>query len=82
MAQESADYLVWSNEHRAWWGPNNCGYSTSLAFAGRYTRSDALAIAKGARNGWSPEGNPDEIAVPLADAEFCVPSPASLAGVK
>jgi hypothetical protein len=67
-------YVVWSNEHRAWWGPNHCGYTTHLARAGRYTRDDALSIAKSARNGWSPEGNPDEIALPLADAEFCLPS--------
>lgn len=72
--QLEPEYLVWSNEHGAWWGPNSCGYSTSIERAGRYPRSEALKIAKGARNGWSEYGLPDEIAVPLDDALFCVPA--------
>lgn len=69
------DYVIWSNERKLWWGPNSAGYRSSLALAGRYSRAEALELAKGARNGWTAEGNPDEIAVPLRDAEFCLPSP-------
>lgn len=36
------DWLVWSNEHRAWWAPGRCGYNTSDKGAGRYTLADAL----------------------------------------
>jgi hypothetical protein len=36
-------WLVWSNEHRAWWGPNNCGYYRVIDAAGRYTLEAALA---------------------------------------
>lgn len=39
-------YLIWSNEHRAWWGPNERGYVRSLALAGRYSRMIALAICR------------------------------------
>lgn len=71
---EGEDYVIWSNEHRCWWGPNSCGYAVELRSAGRYSRQEALDIAKGARNGWTDDGNPDEIAVPLRDAEFCLPT--------
>ena len=30
-------YLVWSNEHNAWWGPGETGYVRRVAEAGRYT---------------------------------------------
>jgi hypothetical protein len=34
-------YLIWSNEHRAWWGPDSLGYTTVLEKAGRYTKAEA-----------------------------------------
>jgi hypothetical protein len=39
-------YLVWSNEHRAWWRAGSYGYSTALPKAGRYTREEALEICR------------------------------------
>jgi hypothetical protein len=39
-------YLIWSNEHRAWWGPDHCGYSVGLQKAGRYTRDQAISISR------------------------------------
>lgn len=30
-------YVIWSFEHSAWWGPNKCGYTSDLASAGRYS---------------------------------------------
>lgn len=39
-------YLVWSNEHRAWWGPGEHGYVRELKRAGRYSRVQALAICR------------------------------------
>lgn len=62
-------YLVWSNEHRAWWGPNHCGYTRHIDRAGRYERSEALRIAGTRDGGWRlNKGNPDEIALPERDA--------------
>lgn len=42
----SEAYLIWSNEHRAWWGPDECGYVRRLGDAGRYSRADALIICR------------------------------------
>lgn len=65
-------YLIWSNYHRAWWRPNSGGYTTFLKCAGRYSREDALAICKSARDGWPLDGGPSEIPVVAADAEECL----------
>lgn len=61
-------YLIWSNEHRAWWAPNRCGYTTDVHAAGRYDRDEAISIASHARGGWERSRNPYEIAIPEADA--------------
>lgn len=39
----SACWLVWSNYHSAWWGPNERGYFTDIGSAGRYTYEAAVA---------------------------------------
>jgi hypothetical protein len=41
-------YLVWSNEHQAWWRGGHRGYTSSIEEAGRYERSDAEGIVAGA----------------------------------
>jgi hypothetical protein len=38
------EYLVWSFEHRRWWGPAGWGYTGDFAKAGRYTFEQALTI--------------------------------------
>lgn len=64
----SDQYLVWSNEHRAWWRPNSAGYTRDVRRAGRYTRQEAIDISGTARNGWTdPAKLPDEIAVNMND---------------
>ncbi len=35
------DWLVYSNEHQAWWRANACGYTTDILQAGRYTKEEA-----------------------------------------
>lgn len=60
--------LIWSNEHRAWWRPNSCGYTTHLAAAGRYSQAEAAAICRAARGGWKEGTPPPEIPVREADA--------------
>ena len=68
-ATESNKYLVWSNEHSAWWGRDRCGYTRIIANAGRYDRAEALSIAGTRDGGWDVrKGNPDEIAIPEQDA--------------
>lgn len=37
-------YVIWSFEHGAWWGPYECGYVWDLASAGRYSAVDAGRI--------------------------------------
>jgi hypothetical protein len=41
-------WVIWSEEHAAWWGPARWGYTESLAAAGRYSQEEALAIVKSA----------------------------------
>ena len=60
-------YLIWSNEHRAWWRPNSLGYTTYIQAAGRYPRDVAIKICKDARDGWRDGEPPTEIPVPEAD---------------
>jgi hypothetical protein len=38
------DYVIWSFEHAAWWGPRRMGYTEALAAAGRYTKAEADRI--------------------------------------
>jgi hypothetical protein len=61
-------YLVWSNEHRAWWKPEERGYTRKVSRAGRYSREVAFKIAATRGGGWPVDGNPYEIAIPERDA--------------
>lgn len=40
-------YLIWSNQHRAWWRADARGYTAHLDAAGRYSRDQALAHCRG-----------------------------------
>lgn len=35
-------HLIWSNHHKAWWGPNGNNYYKNIANAGRYALTDTL----------------------------------------
>lgn len=39
-AATEQEYLIWSNHHKAWWGPNGSGYRSNVNDAGRYTLAD------------------------------------------
>lgn len=69
-----SNYLVWSNEHSAWWGPNNAGYYSKIEAAGRYTREEALGICIGARGGRRFNENPSEVPVLCEDAALFWPN--------
>lgn len=57
-------YLIWSNEHRAWWKPNRYGYSTLTHEAGTYSKEEAEGIISRANIGQShTKGMPNEVMV-------------------
>ena len=68
----SEKYLIWSNEHRAWWRPDSKGYTVNMGGAGRYSRQEALRICALGRDGWGARTGPSEIPVAEADANECV----------
>ena len=46
-AQTDSDtYLIWSNEHGAWWRPNAAGYTMRIEEAGRYSREEAISHSR------------------------------------
>lgn len=63
-------YLVWSNEHGAWWRANSAGYTTLLNQAGRYGRDEAINICAFSRDGYTAREVPCEIPMRL-DAVVC-----------
>lgn len=54
-------WLIWSNEHRAWWAPRECGYVHRREDAGRYSLERAREICRQA-NAYLP-GTPNETMV-------------------
>jgi hypothetical protein len=46
-------WLVWSNEHRAWWAPGGSGYVRKSKDAGRYSFREASEICHAANHGQS-----------------------------
>lgn len=42
--EEKKGWLVWSNEHDAWWLANRNGYTTYLSQAGVFTYEEATTI--------------------------------------
>ena len=57
-------WVVWSEEHGAWWGPNELGYVKKLAKAGRYSEREAREIERRA-NQYLPAGvSFHEVAMP------------------
>lgn len=39
-----AKWLIWSNEHRAWWRAGGHGYTTKRSQAGVYSMEEAIDI--------------------------------------
>jgi hypothetical protein len=61
-------YLIWSNEHRAWWRPGHAGYTNRIEAAGRYSRVEALRICNNANYSWDENNNPYELPILETDA--------------
>lgn len=62
MEIDSIKWLIWSNEHHAWWRPNCQGYTQHKKDAGRYSWSDALDIIDTAN--YATEDDPYECLIP------------------
>lgn len=64
-------YVIWSNEHRAWWRPDQRCYTPNLRQAGAYSKMVAEWICQQADIGGhysSRYGEPPEIAIDLRSA--------------
>lgn len=45
-------FLLWSNKHGMWWGPERRGYTANIDEAGRYTETAAVnAVVQSAYHG-------------------------------
>ena len=44
MMHSERTFLIWSIEHRAWWGPHRRGYTTELGQAGHYPHDAAIEL--------------------------------------
>lgn len=64
---EPKEWLIYSNEHAAWWGRDRIGYYANIGRAGRYTKAEADAICADA-NRHLPDTNPNEVAVKAPEA--------------
>lgn len=61
------EYLIWSNEHNAWWGANHMGYYQCVENAGSYTLEEALKICNSANYNWNTDNlksRPNELPIP------------------
>jgi hypothetical protein len=56
-------WVIWSEEHGAWWGPGERGYMRSLRDAGRYPEAVARKIVAKA-NRYLRDGRINEVAMP------------------
>jgi hypothetical protein len=56
-------YVIWSEEHGAWWSPGEHGYTRSLQSAGRYAKMRAEVIVEKANAYVTPPAF-HEIAIP------------------
>lgn len=56
-------WLVWSNEHQAWWRAGDHGYTIKVHEAGRYTLEDAIERCQNV----DEMGRPEEVVVPAPD---------------
>jgi hypothetical protein len=52
-------FLVWSEEHGAWWKPGSSGYTRSVLEAGRYSFKEAIQIVGDANR----DGKVNEVAM-------------------
>ena len=57
LAGKEKEWLIWSEEHDAWWRPDHSGYTVHRESAGLYTFAEAIKICKGANYGCECRGD-------------------------
>lgn len=62
------EFLIWSRDHQAWWGPERSGYTNDLERAGRYESGEAMDVTDWAYPRCNSHLNHDEI------SDFPVPA--------
>lgn len=62
----TADWLVYSREHNAWWRANRSGYTNDIAQAGRYSKAEAEGCCN--KRDEQQDGSPSEVAVIAPEA--------------
>lgn len=65
-ASESKEWLVWSNEHNAFWRPDCSGYTRHYSSAGRYTIENAIRICANARSPIKDGERPNETMIHIS----------------
>jgi len=58
-------FIIWSNEHQAWWRGGYCGYTDRKSQAGFYTLDEASRICFTANKGQSFDALPNEMMFPI-----------------
>jgi len=76
---EMEHWLIWSNEHKAFWGVAHRGYTNVLDHAGRYNFLEALAICQRANIPSGNSGYPQQDRIP---DEIMCPSPEMIKELK
>lgn len=61
------NYYIWSFEHNGWWRRNNCGYTTDIKLAGKYSYGNAKQICDNA-NAYQPIDKPNEEMICIDDS--------------
>lgn len=57
-------FLIWSNQHKAYWRENACGYVRHRAEAGRYSLKEAENICQEANEHLREDAEPHETMLP------------------
>lgn len=52
-------WVIWSNEHEAFWRPDSAGYCCDIKGAGRYSFQEAFEICNGANYPSGEHGYPE-----------------------
>jgi len=61
LPEEPTEFLIWSEEHMAWWRPGGLGYTGFMRDAGRFSKEKAESICREANF----DQNFNECPVPL-----------------
>lgn len=64
MSKADKYFLIWSNEHNAWWAPGSRGYTPDVSQAGIYGEKQAYEIVQNANRYQYAPDPPNECLVP------------------